>query len=86
MSVNSQPAYDAVAIDLTTADDPLTTRGICDAVYVGGTGGTVVLVTRGNRTVTFTGLAAGSVLPVGAKSIVKVGTTATGLVALYTGV
>lgn len=84
MSVRNQPAYDAVAINISATDDALTTRGPCDAIYVGGDGDLVIKTLTG-RSVTFVGLAAGSVLPVGASTIVKTGTSATNLVALYTG-
>ena len=74
---------DAVAVALA-ADDDLTTRGMCDALYVGATG-TVILTTRGGRTVTFLAVQAGTILRVGATQVKSTanGTTATGIVALY---
>ncbi len=84
MSVRNQPAYDAVAISLASTDDALATRGPCDAIYIGGSGD-LVIKTLAGRTVTFVGVEGGSVLPVGASTVVKTGTTATNLLALYTG-
>lgn len=85
MSGKSQPAYDAVAIDISTTDDELTTAGPCNAVFV-GSAGNVTLMTLRDRTVLFTGCVAGSVLPVAAKKIFRTGTSAGALVALYTGI
>ncbi len=78
---NSLIAYDAIAVDVSAADDELTDRGNCDAIWVGGAGD-VVLTTLGDRNETFT-LPSSSILPVGATKIVKVGTTATQIKALY---
>ena len=74
---------DAVAVALA-ADDDLTTRGMCDALYVGATG-TVKIVTRGGRAITFLAVQAGTTLRVGATQVKSTanGTTATGIVALY---
>jgi len=86
MSVNSQPAYDAVAVALAD-DDDLTTRGPCDALYV-GTGGTVIILTKANREATFVNVPDGAILPVGATQVKSTanGTTASDILALYTGV
>lgn len=51
------------------------------SVYV-GYGGTVVLITADDETVTFGNVQAGSVVPVLAKKILATGTTATGFVIL----
>lgn len=52
------------------------------ALYVGGAGN-VKVTTTGGSTVTFTGVVAGSVLPVRARRVFATGTTATGIVALW---
>ena len=54
------------------------TRGI----YV-GIGGDVVLTSVNDETVTFVGVAGGSVLPVRAKILKSTGTTATNIIGLY---
>ena len=51
------------------------------AIYVGGAGN-ISAVDINNNAVTFTGVAAGSVLPIRPKRINSTGTTATGLVAI----
>ncbi|MBU1175699.1 MAG: hypothetical protein KKH72_09890 [Alphaproteobacteria bacterium] len=51
------------------------------ALYV-GTAGNVSLTFASGASATFTGLAAGSILPVRAVSVLATGTTASGLVAL----
>jgi hypothetical protein len=74
----TSPATHAFAI--TPADNtelPEITRGI----YVGGPGN-VRAVLRSGADVTFSGLPAGTVLPLRARSIQATGTTATALVGL----
>ena len=61
--------------DLTNA----ATRGL----YIGGAGAVKVDLISGATGVTFSGLAAGSILPVGVKRVYATGTTATGIIALY---
>ena len=58
--------------------------GPCEAIYVGGTGGDIVVVWQDDSTSTFTGVVAGAVYPYAAKRVNSGSTTATGLIALYT--
>ncbi len=51
-------------------------------VWVGGTGNVVVITSRGD-TVTFTGVPAGTLLPVAVRQVKSTLTTATNMVALY---
>lgn len=73
------PAWDATAV--TAADSDLAripTRG----VYVGGAGNLAVKM-AGGTTLTFTGVAAGTILPIRVDQIRSTSTTATAIVALY---
>jgi len=72
------PADDAFAI---TPSDGADLAQVVRALYIGGAG-SISLVTRAGSTVAFTGLAAGTVLPVRAARVRATGTTATGLVGL----
>lgn len=78
-SSNSTPAEDAAIV---TPSDSTDLAVGCRAIYVGGAGD-VTGITRGNSTVTFKNLPAGSVLPVGFRRILATGTTATFLLGLY---
>ena len=60
-----------------STDMPLTR-----AIYVGGAGN-VVAVTADNAAITFTGVPAGTVLPIRARRVNSTSTTATAMVALY---
>lgn len=72
------PASDAFAIaPADGADLAQTVR----AIYVGGAGD-ISLVTKGGTTLTFTGLQAGSILPVRAARVRLTSTTATGLIGM----
>jgi hypothetical protein len=57
-------------------------NGITSALYVGGTGNMVVVLQDGTA-VTFTGVVAGSMLPLSAKRVNATSTTATNIVAIY---
>lgn len=57
--------------------------GEADALYVGGAGD-VVVVRPDDTNITFSGVPAGTVLPVKNIRVEATGTTATGLIALYT--
>lgn len=72
------PGYDAAAV--TPSDTGHI--GNARALYVGGAGN-VKVVTAAGTTVTFTGVQAGSVLPVRATRVFSTDTTATNIVAIY---
>ena len=72
------PALDAFSI---TPDDATDLHEVTRALYVGGTGD-IVLVTKGGTQVTFTGLGAGSLLPVRTSRVHATGTTATNILGL----
>ena len=55
---------------------------IARAIYVGGAGN-VVAVKHNGDTVTFTGVQAGTVLPIAVRRINSTSTTATGIIALH---
>lgn len=74
------PAWDAAAI--TTSDTVSITGAPTRAVYVGGAGNVVALMASGS-VVTFTGVPAGTVLPIRVDRINATSTTATSLVALF---
>lgn len=79
-SADSAPAMEAAAV--TPNDNADLPNGICRALYIGG-GGTVVLDTYNNTSITFAGLQAGTILPVEVKRVRSGSTTATNIVALY---
>lgn len=73
------PARNAAAVTPNDSTDLATSaRGL----YVGGAGN-VVLVTVGGDEVTFTGVTAGSILPVRTARVKATSTTATSIVALW---
>lgn len=69
----------AVVVDVSATDQALPVG--CRAVYVGGAGNLAVTMWDGGN-VTFTGMAAGTWLPIRARTVLNSGTTATGIVAL----
>lgn len=74
------PAWDAVA--LTPADSDLS-RPATRALYVGGAGNVKVDMSGTGTAVTFTGVLAGSILPIRVDRVYSTDTTATAIVALY---
>lgn len=73
------PATFAFSISKSDVTElPKTTRGI----YVGGTGDLVVKMAGDGSTVTFTGVQAGSIIPIRANFVMNA-TTATSLVGLH---
>jgi len=74
----NHPSADATEITPADVDLPFKTRGI----YVGVSGDLAVVMADSKNTVTFVGVAAGSVLPLMVTQI-KAATTATGVIALY---
>lgn len=61
------------------ADLPATTRGL----YVGSGGAVAVILDRDTASVTFTGVNAGTILPIRATRVLSTGTTASAIIALY---
>lgn len=78
MQTDSSPADFSSAVDLSSADASVFARSL----YVGGAGD-VKVDTVGGSTVTFVGVPAGSILPVRASKVYKVGTSATSILALW---
>lgn len=68
------------AFSITPADADMSTPA--RALYVGGAGN-VAVVTTGGDSVTFVGVAAGTVLPVSVRRVSSTGTTATSIVGMY---
>ena len=77
----TNPAQKAAAI--TPHDSDLLAGGVCRGIYVGGAGNLVVTLADDSASVTFTGVAAGTIYPICAKIVKATGTTATNLLALY---
>lgn len=76
---SSEPANTAESVTPSDSTD-LTVRS--RALYIGGSGDLVVILTPGSSPVTFASCPAG-VLPVQASRVLSTGTTATGIVALW---
>jgi hypothetical protein len=78
MSIASiSPAVKAVAV---TPSDATELR--FKALYVGGAGNVALIPKDGSAAVTFTGVTAGSILPVEGTKVMATNTTATAIVAL----
>lgn len=73
------PGAHAVAV---TPDDDAALTTDARALFVGGAGN-LTLITSGGDAVTFTGVPAGSILPVRTRQVKATGTTATGIVAIW---
>jgi hypothetical protein len=74
----SGPAYDAATV--TPSDS--THLGNVRGLFVGGAGNVAVTTAKGT-TLTFTGVVAGTILPVMVAKVLSTGTTATNIAALY---
>lgn len=74
------PAWTAAAV--TPNDSADLARVATRALYVGGAGN-IAVVMSGGGTVTFSGIAAGSILPIRVDRVNSTSTTATNIVALY---
>jgi hypothetical protein len=74
------PATNLVAI---TKSDSTTYSPVLRGVYVGGAGDVAIIAAEDSAAVTFTGVPAGTILPVFALKVMSTGTTATNLVGLY---
>lgn len=78
-SGRESPAAHAFAISPSDSVDVDTqTRGI----YVGN-GGAIAAIMAGGETVTFAGVATGTILPIAVSRVLSAGTTASGLIGLY---
>jgi hypothetical protein len=75
----SDPAVTFVAV--TKSDS--TVLPLTRALYVGGAGNVAVVDGAGSDAVTFTGVTAGSILPIRVRKVMSTNTTATSIVALY---
>lgn len=73
------PAFDAAAV---TPNDSVDLTVAARALYIGGAGN-VELTTTGGTTLVFTGVPAGSILPVRTVRVLAGDTTATSIVALF---
>jgi hypothetical protein len=71
-----------VCLAVTPNDSTDLTYSTCRAIYVGGDGN-ISLVDGNAATIVFTGVTAGSILPVQTARINATGTTATSIIALY---
>lgn len=71
----AQAAYEITTTDTTAFASPFR------ALYIGGAGN-VALITFGGASITFNGLLAGSILPVGGQRVNATNTTATNLVGI----
>jgi metal-dependent HD superfamily phosphatase/phosphodiesterase len=70
------------AAAVTPSDSTDLPNGVARALYIGG-GGTVVLDTYTQTSLSFVGVQAGTILPVNVKRVRSTGTIATNLIALY---
>lgn len=77
---NTAPAESCVAV--TANDSTDLSGGLTRALYIGG-GGAVSIDDAAGNTVLFSGLNAGTVLPIRVKRVRATNTTATNIVALY---
>jgi hypothetical protein len=71
-----------VCLAVTPSDSTDLTYSTCRAIYIGGDGN-ISLVDGNAATIVFTGVTAGSILPVQTARINATGTTATSIIALY---
>jgi hypothetical protein len=78
---NAVTPSDTAALTYTNVDGAVENRS-CKAIYVGVAGNLAVKNDAGTS-VTFTGVAAGSIYPISAAYIMATNTTATDIVALY---
>lgn len=76
---NTAPSPEAAAI--TVSDATVFTK-VTRGLFVGGAGAVSVVMANGD-TVTFTGVVAGSILPIRVKQVLSTGTTATNMVGLW---
>ena len=72
----------SVVYEAVTPSDSTDLTTLARAIYVGGAGN-VVAVRHDNTAVTFTGVQAGTVLPIAVRRINSTSTTATGIIAFH---
>lgn len=75
----SSPVQSAVAV---TPNDNADLATVSRALYIGGAGNLAVILADDSSSVTFTGVLAGSILPIRAKRVLSTNTTATTILAL----
>jgi hypothetical protein len=75
-----QPARNLSAI---TPNDSTDLANVAKAIWVGGAGNVALIAADDSASVTLTGVAAGTVIPIRARRVLATGTTATNLVNLY---
>ena len=71
---------DAVAV--TPADGTDLPRGVCNGLYIGGTGA-VAVTTEAGSVVTFAAVPVGTTLQIRARRVMSTGTAATLILAMY---
>ena len=77
-SVIPGPSEVSFDVDLTLSTQP----GYCGGIYIGGSGNLVVVMAQDTYPVTFTGVVAGTFLPIQVKTVVS-SSTATNIVGLW---
>ena len=83
MAVKQGGSVPATIFEAVTASDSTGfTNGVCRGLYIGGAGNAAVVNVDGTA-VLFSGLLAGSILPVQAIRVNSTSTTATNIVALF---
>lgn len=83
MSAQSDPGRMAETINIGSGNHTMTKAPACRGIYVGGDGDLVVVMAGDGQTQTFLAVPAGAVLPVQATAVVKAGTNASNMVALF---
>lgn len=66
-----------------TPNDSADLPSICRGIWVGGAGNLAVTLSESGENITFTGVPAGTLLPLEVKRVYATGTTATNLVAVW---
>lgn len=77
--MNGMPYWYDTATAVTKSDSTVLNFR---ALYIGGNGNVAIMPAGGGDAVTFTGVVAGSILPVAGSKVMSTNTTATGIVAL----
>lgn len=80
---NIDPVTAARHAEAVTPSDTADLNHVTSAIYIGGAGNLALILANDSAPVTFTGLAAGTVLQVQAKRIMATNTTATALLAMW---